>query len=73
VGTVDVNLRPFNNIPNNGKIVVTFPSGFVLSSGGVATAGSYTINGTTYPVASVSGQDVTLTVISEKGALGVIN
>ncbi|MDO8661655.1 MAG: Ig-like domain-containing protein, partial [Candidatus Omnitrophota bacterium] len=60
-GNVTVSFTTVNSLPSDGKIVITFPAGFTLSSG-AATAVSGTpsgIDGTL--TASVAGQVVTVT------------
>ena len=57
---VDVSFTIANPLPANGKIVVTFPSGFTLSSGATTSAGS---DGTSFDgsdLVRVSGQSVTI-------------
>ena len=44
-GNVDVSFTTINAIPSDGKIEVTFPSGFTLDSESSTTASSDTING----------------------------
>ncbi|MDO8688199.1 MAG: LamG domain-containing protein, partial [Dehalococcoidales bacterium] len=59
-GNVTVSFTTVNAIPADGKIVVTFPAGFTLSSGASTAASSASgIDGTL--TASVSGQVVTVT------------
>jgi len=59
MGDVDVSFTTINTIPADGKIVVTFPSGFTLDSEGSVTASSATIDGTL--AVGTSGQVVTIT------------
>jgi len=62
VGDVTVSFTTVNPVPKDGKIVVVFPSGFALSSGGTTavTAGG-TYNGTAYTSVGIVGQTLTLT------------
>jgi hypothetical protein len=46
MGDVTVNFTTINSLPADGKIVITFPSGFILDSGGSTSASSSTIDGT---------------------------
>jgi len=59
VGNVTAAFTTINPIPANGKILITFPSGYVLSSGGTTTASSTTLNGSLG--VSIADQVVTLT------------
>ena len=52
-GNVDISFTTTNPLSGDGKIVVTFPSGFTPSSGGATEIGAETV--------SVSGQNVTIT------------
>jgi alpha-tubulin suppressor-like RCC1 family protein len=58
-GNVTVSFTTVNPIPADGKIEVTFPSGFVISNGGTTTASSATMDGAL--AVSVNGQVVTVT------------
>ena len=59
VGNVDVSFKLAHTLPGDGKIVITFPTGFVLNSGAATTASSATMDGSMG--VSVSGQVITLT------------
>ncbi|MFA5392704.1 MAG: hypothetical protein WC306_03455 [Candidatus Paceibacterota bacterium] len=59
VENMEVDFTTVNPIPADGKIIVTFPTGFVLSSGATTAATSTDIGGTL--TTSVSGQVVTVT------------
>ena len=58
-GNVTVSLTTANPIPVGGKIVLTFPAGFVFSNGGATAATSASMDGTL--AVSVTGQVMTLT------------
>jgi alpha-tubulin suppressor-like RCC1 family protein len=58
-GNVTVNFTSVNPIPADGKIEVTFPSGFVISNGGTTGATSATMDGAL--AVSINGQVVTVT------------
>jgi len=62
VGNVVVSFTAINPVPENGKIVVIFPSGFALNSSAptAVTAGG-TYNGTAYTSVGIVGQTLTLT------------
>ncbi|MCX5695375.1 MAG: hypothetical protein NTW18_01750 [Candidatus Omnitrophica bacterium] len=59
VGNVGISLTTANPIPADGKIIITFPAGFALSSGATTTATSLTIDGTL--TVGINGQVVTIT------------
>jgi hypothetical protein len=59
ISNVTVSLTTVNTLPSNGKIEVTFPTGFVLDSGSETTASSATMDGAF--AVDVSGQVVTVT------------
>ena len=61
VGDVDVSFTLVNDLAVDGKIVVTLPAGFTLSSGATTDIGA---DGTSFDGSesvSISGQDVTIT------------
>ncbi|MFB3918433.1 MAG: hypothetical protein ACE14U_00005 [Candidatus Velamenicoccus archaeovorus] len=58
-GNVTVSFTTVNPIPADGKIEVTFPSGFVISNGGTTTATSATMDGAL--AVTINGQVVTVT------------
>ena len=61
VGNVDVSFKLVNTLPKNGKIVITLPSGFTISSGASTGIGG---GGTSFDggeSVSISGQTVTIT------------
>ena len=60
VENVTVSFITVNPIPANGKIVVTFPSGFGLSSGSTTTVSSENFDGGTNAL-SINGQVITIT------------
>jgi len=58
-GSVTVSFTTANPIPADGRIEVTFPSGFAISSGGTTAASSATMDGSL--AVSIAGQVVTVT------------
>jgi len=61
VGDVNVSFTLTNPLPADGKIVVTFPSGFTINSGGTTAIGGDGTNIDGGESVSVSGQVVTIT------------
>ena len=59
VGSVTVSLTTANPVPADGKILVTFGSGFAFNSGAATAATSATMDGTL--AVGISGSIVTIT------------
>lgn len=60
VPNVTVTFTTINPLPSDGKILVTFPSGFTLNSGSSTAVSSEDFEGTA-SVTGISGQEVTIT------------